>query len=341
MVSQESDGSENLDFEKYPNYGTDWIYFPDGNGNMEVGFLTLNESDTQALNRFGFKNPLSRNVDKDITFTLYTIDNTETGEKIYPTEKSISNSSFNHNNPTKFCIHGWLNSGESPVCQEIKSEYLKSHDYNVFIVDWSPIALNHFYPIPMSNTKKVGQYCAKFLDQLIKFGAQTKDIHVIGHSLGAHISGFAGEGVVKGTICRITGLDPAQPGFNVGVLPGGKLSKNSANFVDIIHTCGGALGLYGELGHADFYPNGGSFSQPGCGDISGVMQGCSHSRSWQFFKESINGQTPFIAKSCPNYDAFLSNNCSKDISLMGEGANHTARGNYYLKTAPKSPYAPE
>lgn len=343
IATQEIGGADNLNFEKYPNYGTDWIYFPDGNGDLQVLSLTneldlkghhlLKDGANTANRIFG-----STNVDKDVTFTLYTINNNETGQRVFPNKDSISKSGFEPSKPTKFCTHGWLSSGKSETCLGIKNEYLIKSDYNIFVVDWSPIASSYNYFTPMSNTKNIGQYFANFLDKLIQFGAQTRDIHLIGHSLGAHISAFAGEAVKAGTICRVTGLDPAQPGFNQGILPGGKLSKNSANFVDVIHTCGGALGLSEKLGHADFYPNGGSFSQPGCGDMNGVMQGCSHGRAWQYFKESINGQ-PFMARNCPSYNAFLADKCPDDFTLMGDGANHTASGNYYLQTASRSPYA--
>lgn len=35
-------------------------------------------------------------------------------------------------------------------------------------------------------------------------------------------------------------------------------------FTDIIHTDGGILGIPWAVGHADFFPNGGFASQPGC-----------------------------------------------------------------------------
>ena len=47
------------------------------------------------------------------------------------------------------------------------------------------------------------------------------------------------------------------------------MSRNDANFVDVIHTCAYesnykySLGIRKALGHADFYPNGGS-GQPEC-----------------------------------------------------------------------------
>ena len=43
-----------------------------------------------------------------------------------------------------------------------------------------------------------------------------------------------------------------------------KLDATDAFFVDAIHTCAGALGYYSDLGNADFYPNSGMPSQPGC-----------------------------------------------------------------------------
>merc|ERR1719436_376365 len=91
---------------------------------------------------------------------------------------------------------------------------------------------------------------------------------------------------------RVTGLDPAGPGFFDGkstefkVVLGTKtytfgwdgaadqklkderIGRHSAAFVDIIHTNGGwinekwlpigsRLGAFENLGHVDFYPNGG------------------------------------------------------------------------------------
>lgn len=61
----------------------------------------------------------------------------------------------------------------------------------------------------------------------------------------------------SGRIGRITGLDPALPGFQDTTNPNQKLDPSDAQFVDVIHTCSGLLGHNRNLGHADFYPNGG------------------------------------------------------------------------------------
>lgn len=62
------------------------------------------------------------------------------------------------------------------------------------------------------------------------------------------------------------GLDPAGPGFEFAKLRKKGLKKTDAVFVDVIHTAAGSAGCVNALGHADFYPNGGSSPQPGCNE---------------------------------------------------------------------------
>lgn len=94
-------------------------------------------------------------------------------------------------------------------------------------------------------------------------GADPQHIHLIGHSLGAHVAGAAGS-MFNNRIARITGLDPALPSFDHFKDADQRLDLTDAQFVDIIHTCAGTLGLFAPIGHVDFYPNGGTPTQPGC-----------------------------------------------------------------------------
>lgn len=83
----------------------------------------------------------------------------------------------------------------------------------------------------------LGSLIANFI---IKRAIPPKSIHLIGHSLGAHIAGFAGKKIKRQTetrVHRISGLDPAGPYFNkFRFIPEERLSKNDADIVDVIHT---------------------------------------------------------------------------------------------------------
>lgn len=58
----------------------------------------------------------------------------------------------------------------------------------------------------MEETWNVGTYLSKFLNHLIEdVGIDAKSLHLIGHSLGAHVVGFAARQVKNGKIGRITG----------------------------------------------------------------------------------------------------------------------------------------
>lgn len=70
------------------------------------------------------------------------------------------------------------------------------------------------------------------------------DVHLIGHSLGAHTAGYAGE-KLRGNIGRITGLDPAEPYFQ-GMPSHVRLDYTDAQLVDVIHTDGKSIFFLGR-----------------------------------------------------------------------------------------------
>lgn len=107
------------------------------------------------------------------------------------------------------------------------------------------------------NTELIGRIIGKSLVGLTKYIALDR-IHLIGHSLGAHICGEAGRTYTSLTgesLQRITGLDPARPCFNEGEQLSG-LERGDAEFIDVIHSNPGILGTRDSIGDVDFYPNG-------------------------------------------------------------------------------------
>ncbi|XP_052271535.1 pancreatic triacylglycerol lipase-like, partial [Dreissena polymorpha] len=232
-------------------------------------------------------------------------------------------------------------------------------DYNVVVVDWSAGAREFNYLQSVANTRVVGSHVAQLLivlKRLLDIDLHT--VHIIGHSLGAHAAGYAGEHVDG--IGRITGLDPAGPAFE-GTDQAVRLDPDDAIFVDVIHTdaehiLSGGFGIKQPVGAVDFYPNGGK-DQPGCpttyfAQIKWLFSGnfqlinnfiCSHMRVLEFFTESINSACQFKASLCPHIDATSWMQCQDcqngACAKMGFHVDPTSKpGSYFLLTNPSSPY---
>ncbi|XP_069720831.1 lipase member H isoform X4 [Phaenicophaeus curvirostris] len=195
---------------------------------------------------------------------------------------------------TTFIIHGYRLTGSAPVwIPDLVQLLLSVEDMNVIVVDWNQGATTLIYSHAAGNCKRVAEVLKKLIDEMLVDGASLDSLHMIGVSLGAHISGFVGQ-MFDGALGRITGkpfllsalflwgqllhvsctggmprarlcvagLDPAGPLYR-GKPPSERLDPTDAQFVDVIHSDIDGLG-YGEaLGHIDFYPNGGD-DQPGC-----------------------------------------------------------------------------
>ncbi|ESO92402.1 hypothetical protein LOTGIDRAFT_233162 [Lottia gigantea] len=236
----------------------------------------------------------------------------------------------------------------------MKDEFLKAEDFNVIIVGWGNGAKFPDYPQAVSNTRLVATQTNRLILELVKLGGRMDQIHLIGHSLGAHTCGLCGY-LLKGKLKRITGLDPAGPDFIMSP-PIVVLDKGDALFVDIIHSnakslAEGGAGMFNSSGHVDFYLNGGK-TQPGCHDgLSAILNGgdlkaavsCSHGRSHNVFIESINSQCPFTSYPCDTYANFQSGRCLScgrtGCSVLGYYSDqYHARGKMYLNTGSKLPF---
>ncbi|CAG9135424.1 unnamed protein product [Plutella xylostella] len=181
--------------------------------------------------------------------------------------------------------------------------------------------------------------------KLTTLGLPASRLHLVGHSLGAHLVAYAARQMKTKdvTVPRITGLDPAMPGFYPPLsFLGDHVTADDAAFVDIIHTDGGRYGASSKTGHADFWPNGGTARQPGC-QINTVLftyeDFCGHWRSWRFWAESLAGPA-FDSRPCTDYEAFTRGECKMAlVAYMGEKADKDLRGNFYLRTAGTKPFS--
>ena len=102
--------------------------------------------------------------------------------------------------PTKFFIHGFY---DTPNMQ-MKNTLLKYVDCNFITVDWRD-GSKLPYTQATANTQVVGAELARLMQSIIdKKKARIEHFHLIGHSLGAHVSGYAGKRI--NGIGRISGL---------------------------------------------------------------------------------------------------------------------------------------
>ncbi|KAK3922451.1 Pancreatic triacylglycerol lipase [Frankliniella fusca] len=233
--------------------------------------------------------------------------------------------------PTKVLIHGFLNDDTSAAVQVLKNAYFEADpSVNVIAFNWDN-KMNPIYGMWVLKVAGAGQRLADLVDFMVENELLKLDqLHLVGHSLGAHVAAVAGERLTSGRLARITGLDAAGPLINFFFLDG-RLSKDDADLVDVIHTNGGGLGAVHAVGHVDFYPNGGVM-QPGCRwDMSGS---CSHGRSYQLMAESIVDPKAFQAWKCGDNKDAVHRRCSnsKVYAFMGEKVDFSEEGSYYLET---------
>jgi len=208
-------------------------------------------------------------------FYLYTMKNKELPQILeYNNITSVTTSHFNASSPTKVIIHGFGSSCDKIWPREMRLSFLAVEDCNVICVDWAAGAVDPNYVRAAVNTRLVGKQVALLIDSINKEGITiNNNTHLVGFSLGAHVSGFVGKELKhlsNKNLSRITGLDPAGPLFE-GYSPKVRLDKSDADYVDVIHSNGdsliiGGLGAWEPIGHVDFYPNGGR-AQRGCQNL--------------------------------------------------------------------------
>ncbi|XP_039284067.1 phospholipase A1 isoform X4 [Nilaparvata lugens] len=278
-----------------------------------------------------------------VDFILYCRDRPN-GEYINvttPTEKLLEY--FTKPECIKCIVHGWMQNAFTPVIQDIMKAYLLKTECYVIVVNWNYEAKEN-YIAAIKFIRGVGELIADLLLRL-RFLKRCflNSLHLIGHSLGCHVVGYAARFVhektdYKAKIGRVTGLDCANPGFET-LRISQPMGRGDATYFDAIHTCSGLLGMSKSIGDFDFRCNKGKHPQPGC-KIMDVT--CSHQKSCYYFKESImEGEKAFKAHLCDSKKDFENGNCDYNPTAhMGEHLklNDSVPGDYYLETKSDSPY---
>ncbi|KAF4517961.1 hypothetical protein B566_EDAN005328 [Ephemera danica] len=280
---------------------------------------------------------------ENVQFNLFTSVNPEDPELVdaVPGYSNITASTFNPANPTKIIVHGYNSGSKIDLLVDIKDAYVAARDYNVFMVEWGELSSAPCYPTAAHNARYVGRCIGELVRAVMNASSSDvipSDLHIIGFSLGAQVAGFVADFLKPLTIPRITGLDPALPLFLTSN-PRRKLDPSDAEFVDVLHTNALVQGQVQATGHLDFYMNGG-YSQPGCELESNAIK-CNHHRALSYFAESIVSDFGFWGWPCSSWFSYRMGTCTqqKPNQLMGEYADHTVRGVFYVNTDSTPPFA--
>lgn len=192
-------------------------------------------------------------------------------------------------------MHGYSDGANNRSVKSVANAYIRRGNYNIIALDYADLVAERYFRIALPNIVQVKFALLKFTGRHLRMviykcllvnvkiaphianvvlkwfdrGLNDRRVHLIGHSLGAQLAGLIGRDIIQKTnygrkIRRISGLDPAGPGFYLGsnLQP---LEASDASFVLNIHTDAPLFGAPCATGHVDFWPNDASV-QPGCPD---------------------------------------------------------------------------
>lgn len=270
---------------------------------------------------------------------------------------AIQAAGFEPNKKTVVIIHGFTQSYPETVWLRKTRALFETNAFvgrqNLIIMDYGR-ASHQSYAQVAAMASGMGSFLANFLMKLFQLGADPMSIHLIGHSLGAHIAGFAGK-KLRPKVGRITALDAAGPCFGkiLSNPPMDRLGPEDAFEVDAYHYDDDFLGLPGQHGQFDIYVNGGA-SQPGCSDNMNTMFQAlitmvfrrkkvlseSHTRSTEVATVRLTQLScQQVAYECRDYQAFQMGECAKcddangQCFLMGFDYQYAEIGEIPLRTS--------
>ncbi|XP_071057694.1 phospholipase A1 1 isoform X2 [Onthophagus taurus] len=272
--------------------------------------------------------------DNDIKFYLYTPDDYSYHKPMRKridvrNSLALSYSGWDSQKKNVIIIHGFNGTESKTPMTIIRDAYLQRGDYNVFMVDWLPLARFPCYISSLSNTRLLGQCVAQLYAYIMDLGGLAEKTVCVGHSLGAHICGMVSNHLTIKQH-KIVGLDPARPLVSQFGSTEFRLSPEDAHQVQIIHTNAGVLGDSHRSGHVNFCVNGG-IHQPGCKGHKLRRARCSHFQSACYFAATVRDGSAMIGRLCSDHCPKKSSNWGylpgKSIP-MGHDTPFNARGTY-------------
>ncbi|XP_063823027.1 lipase member H-like [Ostrinia nubilalis] len=266
----------------------------------------------------------------------------------------FSTSWYNASRTTVIFAHGFTGHPQGPAVTAVINSYLEQGKSNVVLFNWDKMAssnsnmVSSYLSWAAPNAKRLGYIFSETLQNMSAAGLALNKTHLVGHSLGAHIFGIAGNTLLtKGIqLPWITGLDPASASFeNRPKMM--RLNPESASFVSVIHSDPSKYACKKPLGTVDFWPNfrPGTVVQPGCSNKSYPMFSkedlCNHNRSWELLIDAIKYPGTILGSYAKNYRQWK--NSSKEekeatVLEIGIHKEDPVPGDYFFITTAESPY---
>ncbi|KAE8752641.1 hypothetical protein FOCC_FOCC000763 [Frankliniella occidentalis] len=146
---------------------------------------------------------LAADVQSAVKFYLIT-DAQPDGVRVDLDREALLAEGFNASRPSVVIVHGYGHDIRADLFAKVAGAYLQA-DYptNVLGVDWGELCPKPKYIAARSRVAAVGARVADLLDLLLSSGLGSADrLHLVGHSLGAHVVGNAAK---RTRVARITG----------------------------------------------------------------------------------------------------------------------------------------
>ncbi|KAI8041251.1 lipase member H-A [Drosophila gunungcola] len=252
-------------------------------------------------------------------FLLHTRRIQDNPQQIEPEVEALVRSSFYAADPVVLSFPRWGGNISSPEIPAVVSAQLQRMDSNVISLDLTKA----------NNETEIIESVANLVNLLhSNLDVPLDRIQLVGFAEGAHLAGGVAAQVQRELghqLPQITALDPTS-----GEDLEHKLSQTDAQFVEVVHTNAGGVGTWKQLGHVDYYPNGGQ-TQPGCSSDS-----CSHERSFQLLAEMWSPENDFVSALCGSVESLGAASCRWSTHKMGQSEGS---GIYFLETTQSSPFA--
>lgn len=219
----------------------------------------------------------------------------------------------------------------------------------MIIVDWSILASDISYPRMSQSLVEIASQIAKMIRLLQQEkNVDVKDIYLIGHSAGCHISGLTGKLMRPQRLGAIVALDPAGL-VQLDLPPEYRLAATDALYVESIHTQIKFLGNPNfDLSHASIFVNWG-LGQPHCPNATGAEFDfvCDHFAALYYYADSIQHPKSFgLLKLSDSGTCLRHTNCTcinggqkcSADNYMSDDPVIPKHGIYYLSTQFKRPF---